>query len=155
MTEAPITLTEKAVEFVKNIISEADSDSLHLRIYVAGGGCSGLQYGMALDEMVDVDDEVFEIQDLKVVLGAMDIKYLNGAIVDYVDTNLGGGFKVENPNAVKACGCGSSFSVEDDVAGKTITGGCGSCKFWNYFFNKLGAKVSSLFFLTGLLEHTV
>jgi len=129
MTEAPITLTEKAVEFVKNIISEADSDSLHLRIYVAGGGCSGLQYGMALDEMVDVDDEVFEIQDLKVVLGAMDIKYLNGAIVDYVDTNLGGGFKVENPNAVKACGCGSSFSVEDDVAGKTITGGCGSCKF--------------------------
>jgi iron-sulfur cluster assembly protein len=129
MTEAPITLTEKAVEFVKNIISEANSDSLHLRIYVAGGGCSGLQYGMALDEMVDVDDEVFEIQDLKVVLGAMDIKYLNGAIVDYVDTNLGGGFKVENPNAVKACGCGSSFSVEDDVAGKTITGGCGSCKF--------------------------
>lgn len=129
MTEAPITLTEKAVEFVKNIISEADSDSLHLRIYVAGGGCSGLQYGMALDEMVDVDDEVFEIQDLKVVLGAMDIKYLNGAIVDYVDTNLGGGFKVENPNAVKACGCGSSFSVEDDVAGKTITGGCDSCKF--------------------------
>jgi len=129
MTEAPISLTDKAVEFVKSIISEADSDNLHLRIYVAGGGCSGLQYGMALDEIVDVDDEVFEIQDLKVVLGAMDIKYLNGAVVDYVDTKLGGGFKVENPNAVKACGCGSSFSVEDDVAGKTITGGCGSCNF--------------------------
>ena len=129
MTEAPISLTDKAVEFVKSIILEADSDNLHLRIYVAGGGCSGLQYGMALDEMVDVDDEVFEIQDIKVVLGAMDIKYLNGAVVDYVDTKLGGGFKVENPNAVKACGCGSSFSVEDDVAGKTITGGCGSCKF--------------------------
>ena len=129
MTEAPISLTDKAVGFVKSIIAEADSDNLHLRIYVAGGGCSGLQYGMALDELVDADDEVFEIQDLKVVLGSMDIKYLNGAVVDYVDTQMGGGFKVENPNAVKACGCGSSFSVEDDQAGKTITGGCGSCNF--------------------------
>lgn len=129
--EAPISLTDKAVEYVNNIISDTNSAGLHLRVYVAGGGCSGLQYGMALDEMVDVDDEVFEIKGLKVVLGAMDIKYLSGAIVDYVDATIGGGFKVENPNAVKACGCGSSFSVEDDEAGKTITGGCGSCKFWN------------------------
>ena len=129
MNEAPITITDKALEFVKGIISEADSDCLKLRIYVAGGGCSGLQYGMALDEMVDVDDEIFTFKDIEVIIGAMDIKYLIGSTVDYVDTQVGGGFKVENPNAVKACGCGSSFSVEDDAAGKTLTGGCGSCKF--------------------------
>jgi len=129
MNEAPITITDKALEFVKVIISEADSDCLKLRIYVAGGGCSGLQYGMALDEMVDVDDEIFTFKDIEVIIGAMDIKYLIGSVVDYVETQLGGGFKVENPNAVKACGCGSSFSVEDDAAGKTLTGGCGSCKF--------------------------
>jgi len=129
MNEAPITITDKALDFVKGIISEADSDCLKLRIYVAGGGCSGLQYGMALDEMVDVDDEIFTFKDIEVIIGAMDIKYLIGSVVDYVETQLGGGFKVENPNAVKACGCGSSFSVEDDAAGKTLTGGCGSCKF--------------------------
>ncbi len=129
MNEAPITITDKALEFVKGIISEADSDCLKLRIYVAGGGCSGLQYGMALDEMVDADDEIFTFKDIEVIIGAMDIKYLIGSVVDYVETQLGGGFKVENPNAVKACGCGSSFSVEDDAAGKTLTGGCGSCKF--------------------------
>jgi iron-sulfur cluster assembly protein len=129
MNEAPITITDKALDFVKGIISEADSDCLKLRIYVAGGGCSGLQYGMALDEMVDVDDEIFTFKDIEVIIGAMDIKYLIGSTVDYVDTQVGGGFKVENPNAVKACGCGSSFSVEDDAAGKTLTGGCGSCKF--------------------------
>jgi iron-sulfur cluster assembly protein len=129
MNEAPITITDKALEFVKGIISEADSDCLKLRIYVAGGGCSGLQYGMALDEMVDVDDEIFTFKDIEVIIGAMDIKYLIGSVVDYVETQLGGGFKVENPNAVKACGCGSSFSVEDDAEGKTLTGGCGSCKF--------------------------
>lgn len=134
MNEAPITITDKALDFVKGIISEADSDCLKLRIYVAGGGCSGLQYGMALDEMVDVDDEIFKFKDIEVIIGAMDIKYLIGSVVDYVDTQIGGGFKVENPNAVKACGCGSSFSVEDDENGKTLTGGCGSCKFWKLLF---------------------
>jgi iron-sulfur cluster assembly accessory protein len=127
MTEAPIILTETAKQFVRDVITDAQDEDLYLRIYVAGGGCSGLQYGMALDQIVDADDETFQIDDIKVVLGAMDIKYILGSTVDYVQTNLGGGFKVENPNAVKACGCGSSFSVEDDAAGKTLTGGCGSC----------------------------
>jgi len=130
MEPLPITLTNNAKEHVLSILEEQeDRDSLYLRIYVAGGGCSGLQYGMALDTIVDVDDEIFDIDNLKIIIGAMDIKYLNGSIVDYVTNNLGGGFKVENPNAVKACGCGSSFSVADDEAGKTLTGGCGSCKF--------------------------
>ena len=127
--EIPIDLTDRAAEQVKSFISDAERDNLHLRVYVSGGGCSGLQYGMALDEIIDSDDEVFTIKNVKVVLSCMDVKYLFGSIVDYVETTMGGGFKVENPNAVKACGCGSSFSVEEDQEGKTVTGGCGSCKF--------------------------
>lgn len=129
MNDVPISITDKAIEFVKSIIEESERENLNLRIYVSGGGCSGLQYGMALDEIVDLDDEVFKIQGINVVIGAIDLKYLIGSTVDYVETMLGGGFKVENPNAVKSCGCGSSFSVEDDEAGKTLTGSCGSCKF--------------------------
>lgn len=125
----PITLTSNAVEYLNDILSQQDNkDVLNVRIYVSGGGCSGLQYGMALDEMVDIDDTIYEIDGLRVVLSEMDIKYLKGANVDYIVTNMGGGFKIDNPMAVKSCGCGSSFSVEDDAAGKTLTGGCGSCK---------------------------
>jgi iron-sulfur cluster assembly protein len=82
---------------------------------------------MALDETVDEGDEVFVDNGVEVVLAPMDMRYLVGAVVDYVTTPMGGGFKVENPNAVKTCGCGSSFSAEDDTEGRTITGGCGSC----------------------------
>lgn len=130
LIEVPISFTENAVSYLNDVLSQQENrDLLNVRIYVSGGGCSGLQYGMALDELIDVDDKVYKINDLNVVLSEMDTKYLKGAIVDYVITNIGGGFKIDNPLAVKSCGCGSSFSVEDDAAGKTVTGGCGSCKY--------------------------
>jgi iron-sulfur cluster assembly protein len=123
----PISLTENAVSYLRDILETENQEDLRLRVYVSGGGCSGLQYGMALDTEVDPDDSLFEYDGIKIVLGVIDIKYLDGSVVDYVTTPLGGGFKVDNPKAVKACGCGGSFSVEDDVAGRTLTGGCGSC----------------------------
>ncbi len=123
----PISLTESAKNHVSSILLENGDFDLRLRVYVSGGGCSGLQYGMALDTEVDPDDTIYDFEGVAIILSALDEKYLLGSIVDYVDTPMGGGFKVTNPNAVKSCGCGSSFSVEDDVAGKTITGGCGSC----------------------------
>lgn len=126
--DCPITLTERAAQEVKDILEQqGNPGGVRLRVYVAGGGCSGLQYGMALDETVDEGDELFADSGVEIVLAPMDIRYLQGAIVDYVTTPMGGGFKVENPNAVKTCGCGSSFSTEDDAEGRTITGGCGSC----------------------------
>jgi len=126
--DCPITLTERAAQEVKDILEQqGNPGGVRLRVYVAGGGCSGLQYGMALDETVDEGDELFEDSGVEIVLAPMDIRYLKGAVVDYVTTPMGGGFKVENPNAVKTCGCGSSFSTEDDAEGRTITGGCGSC----------------------------
>ena len=133
MELCPICLTESAISHVSSILSENSDVNLRLRIYVSGGGCSGLQYGMALDTEVDPDDTIFDHEGVAIILSAYDQKYLLGSIVDFIDTPMGGGFKVTNPNAVKSCGCGSSFSVEDDVAGKTITGGCGSCSRQFYF----------------------
>lgn len=125
--QCPISLTEAAISYLRDILEENQDVNLRLRVYVSGGGCSGLQYGMALDTEVDPDDTIYDFEGIAIVLSAYDEKYLLGSIVDYVINSMGGGFKVENPNAVKSCGCGSSFSVEDDVAGRTLTGGCGSC----------------------------
>ncbi len=127
---APISLTDAAVTVVRDLLAEQDRDDLALRVYVSGGGCSGLQYGMALDENIEPGDETFEVTGVKCVVDATSLKYLAGAVVDYIHTDMGGGFKIENPNATKSCGCGSSFSAGDDEAEGLDTkagGGCGSC----------------------------
>lgn len=120
----PLTLTSGAAEMVKDLISQQERDDLALRVYVAGGGCSGLQYGMALDENIEPDDVVFETSGVKMVVDSQSLRYISGSVVDYVDTGMGGGFKVENPNATGGCGCGSSFSTEDGA--QSSGGGCGS-----------------------------
>jgi len=126
--EQPIILTDRASQEVLDILEQqGNPEGVALRVYVAGGGCSGLQYGMALDENVEEGDQFFSDKNVKIVIDPMSLKYIFGSIVDYVTTPMGGGFKVENPNAVKSCGCGSSFSTEDDASGGTVTGGCGSC----------------------------
>ena len=127
---APISLTEAAATEVRGLLEQQDRDDLALRVYVSGGGCSGLQYGMALDENVEPGDETFVINGVKCVVDATSLKYLAGAVVDYIHTDMGGGFKIENPNATKSCGCGSRFSAGDDEAAGLDTrsgGGCGSC----------------------------
>jgi iron-sulfur cluster assembly protein len=141
---SPVSLTERAATEVRDILEQqGNPEGVALRIYVAGGGCSGLQYGMALDENVEEGDELFPAYvkyaseggeeyhtvdaSFQVIIDPMSLKYITGSIVDYVTTPMGGGFKVENPNAVRSCGCGSSFSTEDDDEGRTLTGGCGSC----------------------------
>lgn len=124
--DKPILLTSRAAQEVKDILEQqGNPEGVRLRIYVQGGGCSGLQYGMALDENVEEDDQFFGDKDVEVVIDPMSLKYIFGSIVDYVTTPMGGGFKVENPNAVRGCGCGSSFSTEENAG--TVTGGCGSC----------------------------
>jgi iron-sulfur cluster assembly protein len=107
--------------------SQEKSDAA-LRVWVAGGGCSGLSYGMALDDNPPEDgDQMFEQDGVKIMIDPMSLQYMEGATVDYVDDNLGGGFKIENPNAVSSCGCGSSFKTEDGQAAPSGGGGCGSC----------------------------
>lgn len=121
--EATITLTNGAADMVKDLISQQERDDLALRVYVSGGGCSGLQYGMALDENVEEDDQVFESLGVKVVVDALSLRYISGSTVDYVTSGMGGGFKVENPNSTGGCGCGSSFQTEESGG----SSGCGSC----------------------------
>jgi len=98
-----------------------------LRIWVAGGGCSGLSYGMALDDGQPEDgDNVFDHDGIKVYIDPFSLQYMDGSSVDYVDDLMGGGFKIENPNAVSSCGCGSSFKTEgSEGEGGGCGGGCG------------------------------
>jgi iron-sulfur cluster assembly protein len=95
-----------------------------LRVYVAGGGCSGLRYGMMLEDSPEDEDDVIDFGGLPVYIDPHSSQYLHGANVDYVETVMGAGFKVDNPNAVSSCGCGSSFSTQQAPAA-AAGGGCG------------------------------
>ncbi|SRR5579872_3867214 len=108
---APISLTPNAVSKVKEIMSQQNPVPTGLRVGVVGGGCSGFSYSMAFENAPGMMDKVFDMEGLKVYVDATSIMYLNGCIVDYVETLEGAGFKFENPNVKSTCGCGSSFSV--------------------------------------------
>lgn len=109
-----VTLTSTAAEKVSTLLAAKDNDQLALRIFVRSGGCSGLSYGMALDEAKDTD-KTFEVDGVKILVDEFSSQYLDGAKVDYVDSMMGAGFKIENPNATSSCGCGSSFKTADNA----------------------------------------
>lgn len=120
-----ITLSERALTELQDLMKSQERADAALRVWVQGGGCSGLQYGMALDDQIEEADNVFEQGGVKVVVDPLSLQYMSGSTVDYIDDVLGGGFKIENPNAVGGCGCGSSFQTEE--SGGATGGGCGSC----------------------------
>ncbi len=110
-----ITFTEKGAEKVQEFLSSQSSDvqTSGLRVGVRGGGCSGFQYALAFDSRRD-GDEVFEDHGLRILVDTPSLPYVKGAVVDYVEGLQGAGFKVENPNVIAACGCGSSFRVAEE-----------------------------------------
>jgi iron-sulfur cluster assembly accessory protein len=108
---APLTLTPSAAAKVREIMATQDPLPAGLRIGVVGGGCSGFQYSMSFENQAGMMDKVFNFDDLKVFVDATSVMYLNGCIVDYVETLEAAGFKFENPQVKSTCGCGSSFSV--------------------------------------------
>lgn len=111
-----VTLTEKAVNKVREIIAEReDNQDLALRLYVTGGGCSGLSYGLALDYAKE-DDTVIEMDGVKVLIDPEAAHFVEGSEIDYKEALMGGGFAINNPNAIRTCGCGSSFRTADDQA---------------------------------------
>ena len=109
--KAPLTLTDTAIAKVREIMATQDPIPAGLRIGVVGGGCSGFQYSMAFENQAGMMDKVFSFDDMKVFVDATSLMYLNGCIVDYVETLEAAGFKFENPQVKSTCGCGSSFSV--------------------------------------------
>jgi iron-sulfur cluster assembly protein len=111
-----ITFTDKGAEKVQEFLASQDAAAAAtsgLRVGVRGGGCSGFQYALAFDTERD-GDEVFEDHGLRILVDNPSLPYVKGAVVDYVDTMQGAGFKVDNPNVIAACGCGSSFRVADE-----------------------------------------
>lgn len=116
-----ITMTSAAEDKVRELLKQENDPTLGLRIFVAGGGCSGLQYGMTLDEEQE-GDTVIAIGGFKVFVDDMSLGYITGSEVDYVDSLMGAGFTVNNPNAVSSCGCGHSFKTAD---GGGEARGCG------------------------------
>ena len=108
---APVSLTPNAVAKVKEIMAQQNPTPAGLRVGVVGGGCSGFSYSMSFENGAGMMDKVFDMNGLKVYVDATSVMYLNGCIVDYVETLEGAGFKFENPNVKSTCGCGSSFSV--------------------------------------------
>jgi iron-sulfur cluster assembly protein len=110
-----ITITDKGAEKVREFLAGADADvsSAGLRVAVRGGGCSGFQYQLAFDE-VRPEDKVFEDHGLKLLCDAASLPFVRGSVIDYEESLQGAGFKVNNPNVVAACGCGSSFRVAEE-----------------------------------------
>jgi|SRR5579875_688875 iron-sulfur cluster assembly accessory protein len=120
---SPITMTTTAADKVRELLAQENDPTLGLRIFVAGGGCSGLQYGMTLDEEQE-GDTVIQQEGFKVFIDEMSVGYITGSEVDYVDSLMGAGFTVNNPNAVSTCGCGHSFrTAGGDGAPRSC--GCG------------------------------
>ena len=127
-----ITLSERAASEIKGLLEKQETPNAMLRVFVAGGGCSGLQYGMSLEEEVMEGDERFAVSDVQVIVDSRSLPYLEGAQIDFMESLMGGGFKIDNPNAKSSCGCGTSFTPADEegaeaMAGASSGGGCGSC----------------------------
>jgi iron-sulfur cluster assembly protein len=106
-----VSLTDIAAVKVRGFLE--GQQSAGLRVGVRGGGCSGFQYALALDEPRD-DDHIFEIEGIKVIVDPDSLTYVDGSEVDFTESLMGSGFQVNNPNVVAACGCGSSFRVADE-----------------------------------------
>lgn len=105
-----ITVTEQAVAKIKDILAEENNPALKLRVFVQGGGCSGMSYGFTLDETQNNDDWNLDISGVKILVDSMSGGYLQGAEVDYKEDQYGSSFTIKNPSAQTTCGCGSSFS---------------------------------------------
>ncbi len=110
-----VTLTDIAATKVNEFLASQESapETSGLRVGVRGGGCSGFQYALALDEQRD-GDTIFEDHGIRVIVDEQSLSYVDGSVVDFKESMMGSGFEVNNPNVVAACGCGSSFRVADD-----------------------------------------
>ena len=116
-----VSLTDAAVSKLSELTKEETNPDVGLRVYVYSGGCSGFRYGMMLEDQPTPEDVTIESKGIKVYVDGQSVDLLKGSQIDYVDTLMGAGFTVNNPNAVAACGCGSSFRTADD------TGSARSC----------------------------
>jgi iron-sulfur cluster assembly accessory protein len=125
-TDVPVlSVTPAAVQVIGNLLQQRNIPNHALRVFVSGGGCSGMQYGMAFEESPKDFDKAVSVDGVTLVIDPTSLMYLQGATIDYVDSLMGGGFRIENPNAVSSCGCGHSFKTA--ASDEESSAGCGSC----------------------------
>jgi iron-sulfur cluster assembly accessory protein len=127
-----LDLQESAASRLQGMMREKQLDGYGLRVFVSGGGCSGLQYGMTFDNEARDGDATWSAFGMNVMVDPISARYLSGAVISYqMDNMLAGAFKIDNPNAVSSCGCGHSFRTKDQGAASEDDGygggGCGSC----------------------------
>jgi iron-sulfur cluster assembly accessory protein len=121
-----LVVTPTAVSKIKQLLVERAIPDHALRVFVAGGGCSGMQYGMAFEGNVQEYDTTIEVDGVRMVVDPTSMLYVRGATIDFVDSLMGGGFRIDNPNATSSCGCGSSFQTKDHNAAASEAG-CSTC----------------------------
>lgn len=121
-----LTVTPSAVGTIRNLLTQRNIPNHALRVFVSGGGCSGMQYGMAFEENARDFDKVVNVEGIRLLVDSTSLMYLQGATIDFVDSLMGGGFRIDNPNAVSTCGCGHSFRSGEEAEGESAAG-CGTC----------------------------
>lgn len=121
-TTTQVTLSEPAAQAVRGIMTEKNLQGYALRLFISGGGCSGYQYGLALDNNVRTEDAVFETDGIRLIVDEVSINYLQGATVDYVEGESTSGFKIINPTANLSCSCSQGDTSSDDTSD-----GCPGC----------------------------
>jgi iron-sulfur cluster assembly accessory protein len=116
VTELAINVSPAAAAKIIALLAEENKPEAGLRVFVQGGGCSGFQYGLMIEEGPGATDTVLESSGVKLYVDPISVRYLKGAQVDFVDNVAGGGFTIQNPNAVSTCGCGHSFNVDEEAS---------------------------------------
>jgi iron-sulfur cluster assembly accessory protein len=121
-------VTETAANTIRSLLEQRQILDHALRVFVTGGGCSGMQYGMAFEPAPSEHDTVVDVESgIRLVVDPTSLMYLEGSTIDFVDSLVGGGFRIDNPNAASACGCGKSFRSGESDAQAADDAGCGTC----------------------------
>jgi iron-sulfur cluster assembly accessory protein len=115
-TSEQLIITDTAVERIKSLLVKEQKPDAGLRLYISGGGCAGMSYGMSIDDTVAPDDAVVKTKGVKVVVDKLSLIYLRGSKIDYVENLQTSGFQIENPNAASSCGCGLSFKATKEAS---------------------------------------
>ncbi len=120
-----VGLTPLAADKIRGLLDTKGLPDYGLRVFVQGGGCSGLSYGMAFEDHAEEGDEIIEQNGVRLFVDQISAMYLGGSVIDYTESLMGGGFKIENPNAISSCGCGHSFRTAGQSAAAASSGSCG------------------------------
>ena len=119
-----ISITDSALGQLRDLLQKQGRPEMGLRVFVQPGGCSGMSYGMGFEDRPEEGDAVSEVGGVRLFVDSVSARYIKGAEIDFVDSLMGGGFTVHNPNAVHSCSCGHSFDTGDDASGAQACG-CG------------------------------